>query len=88
MAAPTGRTAFSSNPSEGTQTTSLAVYHLFSIHFPNGAPLFGLGGEPGSVGSSDSAFVSLFKAVYERTSGSTAGGAGYGSRPARCAGDS
>ena len=88
MAAPTGRTAFSSNPSEGTQTTSLAVYHPLSIQFPNCAALFGLGGEPGPVGSSGGAFVSLFKAVYERTSGSAAGGADYGSRSARCPRDS
>ena len=88
MAAPTGRTAFFSNPSGGTQTVLLAVYHPLSIRFPNGAALFGLGGEPGPVGSSGSAFVSLFKAVYERTSGSAAGGADHGSRPARCARDS
>jgi hypothetical protein len=88
MAAPTGRTAFSSNPSEGTQTTSLAVDHPLSIHFPNDAVLFGLCRERGRVGSSCSGFLSLFKAVYEHTSGSAAGGAGYGSRPAGCAGDS
>jgi len=88
MAAPTGRTAFSSNPSEGTQTTSLAAYHPLSIEFPNGAALFGLGGEPDPVGSGGGAFLSLFKAVYERTSGSAAGGAGYGSRPAGCPRDS